>query len=1012
MHFNTLFISFQMSLVNSAAAQNNSMLNGMRTPTGCKPSADGGKPKASDMEDYCEICQKHFCNKYYLKKHKQDVHGIIPDNPSNKRSRTTPVSPSTIPSSTPTSLAASMNTMPNVMFLNPFVPMLQNQPMLQAVAAQAAQAGGFPQGLTGLPPMPPMPPIPQNIPSPPQNNDQTPTSKSQPILEHGQKPPTSSSPNGSIPNDALRSMGVLNADAYCELCRKEFCNKYFLKIHKANKHGIYIDEPGLRGLPFGLPGMPPGFEGMPPGFDNMPQLAQLMMPGADGSALTPSDLSKMFSGELGALAPPHESFPMPPLPPRMCESPDDKHRIPKIEKTEPNEEFICRTCSKEFASAYSLKVHMINVHQVKPQEPNSRSNSTASALDEIIKPQLTPESLGLKVDPFHGLTPMNESNNPSNTGGTMFSNMITAKLADRVTCDICNKEVCNKYFLKTHKLKVHNIGPDGIVSNKDEKTVEKLLSHSPNKSSLNIPMLSSSPMKPTMDLLPPHQQPNIPSHGDVAKPNNDELLKMGIDPEAYCEICKKEFCSKYFLKTHKLNIHGIKVNNAEGRGMSGLSMLGNMPNGLSHPSMSIPGMEMGMPPVSLSQMPPSSSSIMPNMSVSSPLLSVPNPASILSGPSPLPSALAFMAGSNQPHDQQLMGEEWRWKEPMNSQGVMCEICNKEICNKFFLKMHMLHKHGVVWNEGEGEETRKRKLGSAGNSLSSSPTQDDIPCDLSKSGPRGSRKSEDREIEHSHSGSKVLAKTWHVPQEYHPEPKPYHEEEKRCHVEEHQCSVCHASFSEVIKMQMHILQEHPGVVPTLSASSPPIGTTSPPIKTTNTPHESTPTERHTDTQAITQALRRKYHQSLKRKQTTIKRWKKTHGSIGDRVKSALVNHLNKQQDGPRRKFRCAHCKERFLSRGLCQSHIRSQHPQRCRNKQLSTVNNNKPLYAKPCPDITESRQDIVMQAFTLRETSTDNTVEQDMSKHCFANSIVCLPVYQRIPEPITVSFTLTPTPAAV
>lgn len=28
-------------------------------------------------EDYCSICQKRFCNKYYLKKHRQDVHGLV-----------------------------------------------------------------------------------------------------------------------------------------------------------------------------------------------------------------------------------------------------------------------------------------------------------------------------------------------------------------------------------------------------------------------------------------------------------------------------------------------------------------------------------------------------------------------------------------------------------------------------------------------------------------------------------------------------------------------------------------------------------------------------------------------------------------------------------------------------------------------------------------------------------------------------------------------------------------------
>merc|ERR1719211_992126 len=34
---------------------------------------------------------------------------------------------------------------------------------------------------------------------------------------------------------------IFNIEAYCKLCNKEFCNKYFLKTHMANKHGIYSD---------------------------------------------------------------------------------------------------------------------------------------------------------------------------------------------------------------------------------------------------------------------------------------------------------------------------------------------------------------------------------------------------------------------------------------------------------------------------------------------------------------------------------------------------------------------------------------------------------------------------------------------------------------------------------------------------------------------------------------------------------------------------------------------------
>ena len=34
---------------------------------------------------------------------------------------------------------------------------------------------------------------------------------------------------------------IFNIEAYCKLCNKEFCNKYFLKTHLANKHGIYSE---------------------------------------------------------------------------------------------------------------------------------------------------------------------------------------------------------------------------------------------------------------------------------------------------------------------------------------------------------------------------------------------------------------------------------------------------------------------------------------------------------------------------------------------------------------------------------------------------------------------------------------------------------------------------------------------------------------------------------------------------------------------------------------------------
>ena len=47
----------------------------------------------------------------------------------------------------------------------------------------------------------------------------------------------------SPPDQGMVEAGAHAAkDAFCEICRKQFCNKYFLRTHKLNKHGIVSAE--------------------------------------------------------------------------------------------------------------------------------------------------------------------------------------------------------------------------------------------------------------------------------------------------------------------------------------------------------------------------------------------------------------------------------------------------------------------------------------------------------------------------------------------------------------------------------------------------------------------------------------------------------------------------------------------------------------------------------------------------------------------------------------------------
>lgn len=59
----------------------------------------GGTSSSSSnpaSEDFCDICQKQFCNKYYLKKHRQDVHGVTAATSTTPGSTTTTEAPKNI----------------------------------------------------------------------------------------------------------------------------------------------------------------------------------------------------------------------------------------------------------------------------------------------------------------------------------------------------------------------------------------------------------------------------------------------------------------------------------------------------------------------------------------------------------------------------------------------------------------------------------------------------------------------------------------------------------------------------------------------------------------------------------------------------------------------------------------------------------------------------------------------------------------------------------------------------
>ncbi|CAH8674800.1 hypothetical protein MS3_00004074 [Schistosoma haematobium] len=66
---------------------NNSVATTVSNITTTNSNNNSYSTSRKNDEDFCDLCQKHFCNKYYLRKHKTDVHGIHTEPYSHSRRR-------------------------------------------------------------------------------------------------------------------------------------------------------------------------------------------------------------------------------------------------------------------------------------------------------------------------------------------------------------------------------------------------------------------------------------------------------------------------------------------------------------------------------------------------------------------------------------------------------------------------------------------------------------------------------------------------------------------------------------------------------------------------------------------------------------------------------------------------------------------------------------------------------------------------------------------------------------
>nr|CDS19220.1 zinc finger C2H2 type [Echinococcus granulosus] len=547
-------------------------------------------------EDFCELCQKHFCNKYYLRKHKNDVHRIPSEPFSQIRKREAGSNESDDNDPTDKSPCTNTNEWMNV---------------LTSSAATAQQLGeSIPNRRTPVEGF-------RSISNPAETNVTSekeqvslwmPKSERKPSrVELGENatfiPPVVASDSVSSPtlSSAVTSK-ALNAGALdmfkssmaaakladrvtCDLCKKELCNKYFLRTHKIKVHGLSPQEVGV---PISRASSGKHTEkiqvestsqsletfGVPP---PLPPPLSLMTP------MLPSQFPAPL-GSLPAWLPPQPPSVMPdmPRPPQ-----EEAKKDPVSQLMAANALVTCPLCDKTIGPRLFLPTHLTSVHSLSPTDPS---------FFIFILSARTLDNNGESDASTAKMTPTSNSDRESPTSTAIqLPNPSLMRLPSATSVENINREQSGIPQLSVPNtmngilppaISMHEVGIEGggfdlpVMA-----TASNTLLLPPPLGLLSPPSgLYSTP--PAIQPPPPPAPPTAAvgmvinpaaSAATTTKWNPVHLAASGLAAKrilpngttgttprkspnqmrVLCDICNKWICNKYFLRTHKANKHGI-----------------------------------------------------------------------------------------------------------------------------------------------------------------------------------------------------------------------------------------------------------------------------------------------------------------------------------------------------------------------------------------------------------------------------------------------------------------------
>jgi len=519
--------------------------------------------KIFNPEAYCDMCKKEFCNKYFLKTHKANKHGIYVD-ASTPNTATADASGMF---GAGAFAAASYHAGNASVKLEP--PATSPHRHFRNEEASSRKHKQKTHNESSIGPQLSSDDCQLPIGQPSQNDEDRETSRDSPSgmeaflkQEYGieqedasyMPAPRHLSPqsiqqarDSGFSADLLRRLGVINPDAFCEICCKEYCNKYFLRTHKMKRHGIIVHDnersPGnptwhqVQTSPLNLivaetaaTAAASSDTNERTGDDHECKPCGIRFQTAD---LYQTHCRKMHESE-ERVSPKHE-YDMDAADQQRTDTISEdlqklQTMIIQLNGLDSTKGLSCAACGKECDSRLALRVHMATEHsgvadeetQLSPQGKSPPIVSTVFCTlcekdypsQEILRRHISEEhpvvssavALSLQSTP----TIVSSASSTSQTTNSQAAPITTTTMTTTTTttttgttdskvipttcyCEICEKHLCNKYFLKTHMQRMHGIEIE----------------------------------------------------------NGAQIVGV------ICNICNKELCSKYFLRVHKHNTHGI-----------------------------------------------------------------------------------------------------------------------------------------------------------------------------------------------------------------------------------------------------------------------------------------------------------------------------------------------------------------------------------------------------------------------------------------------------------------------